>query len=85
MHDPVEDFSLLFVIEHDIADGLAVELYAVVLKDPFAKVFNDGVVARGPWFDHRSSEVVGVDDRKSMMIVQVGRYRRFAYQLDCEK
>lgn len=31
MHDPVENFSLLLIVENDIADGLAVELYAVVL------------------------------------------------------
>jgi hypothetical protein len=72
MYDPVEDFPLLLIVENNIANGLTIELYAVVLKDPFAKVFDDGVVARGPWFDHRSSEVVGVDNRKTVMVVQVG-------------
>ena len=69
MDDPIEDLSLLLVIEDDIADCFAIELHPVVLQDPLAKVVDDCLISCSPWLNHRSSEIVGIDDGQAMRVV----------------
>lgn len=69
VYDSVENLPFLLIVEDYIADRLAIELYSIVLEDPLAEVIHDCLIARGPWLDHRSGEVIGVDDGETMLLV----------------